>query len=118
MIRIRSVVLFIATLIFVPINVTAQTNGDFDLQESMDLIVFEFLLETLESLEDSQQTNVRAERIVIQERQINDSLRTEIEVLKQSESNLFNHVGDFSVFILLGVVVLGLFYYITNRIKL
>ena len=113
---IRGVVIFIAALIFVPINVTAQTNEDFDLQESMDLIVFEFLLETLESLEDSQQTNVRAERIVRQERQINDSLRTEIEVLKQSKFNL-NYVGDVFVFILLGVAVLGLFYYI-SRMKL
>ena len=106
---IRSVVIFIAALIFVPINVTAQDGED---------VIFELLLEAWDSLEISQQTIVRAERIVIQERQINDSLRTEIEVLKQSESNLFNHVGDFSVFILLGVVVLGLFYYITNRIKL
>ena len=106
---IRSVVIFIAALIFVPINVTAQDGED---------VIFELLLEAWDSLEISQQTIVRAERIVRQERQINDSLRTEIEVLKQSESNLFNHVGDFSVFILLGVVVLGLFYYITNRIKL
>ena len=106
---IRSIVIFIAMLIFVPINVTAQDGED---------VIFELLLEAWDSLEISQQTIVRAERIVRQERQINDSLRTEIEVLKQSESNLFNHVGDFSVFILLGVVVLGLFYYITNRIKL
>ena len=104
---IRSVVIFIAMLIFVPINVTAQDGED---------VIFEFLLETLESLEDSQQTNVRAERIVRQERQINDSLRTEIEVLKQSKFNL-NYVGDVFVFILLGVAVLGLFYYI-SRMKL
>ena len=104
---IRSVVIFIAMLIFVPINVTAQDSKD---------IVFELLLEAWDSLEISQQTIVRAERIVRQERQINDSLRTEIEVLKQSKFNL-NHVGDVFVFILIGVVVLGLFYYI-SRMKL
>ncbi len=104
---IRSVVIFIAMLIFVPINVTAQDGED---------VIFEFLLEAWDSLEVSQQTIVRAERIVRQERQINDSLRTEIEVLKQSKFNL-NYVGDVFVFILLGVAVLGLFYYI-SRMKL
>jgi len=104
---IRSVVIFIAMLIFVPINVTAQDGED---------VIFELLLEAWDSLEISQQTIVRAERIVRQERQINDSLRTEIEVLKQSKFNL-NYVGDVFVFILLGVAVLGLFYYI-SRMKL
>ena len=104
---IRSVVIFIAMLIFVPINVTAQDGED---------VIFEFLLEAWDSLEISQQTIVRVERIVRQERQINDSLRTEIEVLKQSKFNL-NYVGDVFVFILLGVAVLGLFYYI-SRMKL
>ena len=103
---IRSIVIFIAILIFVPINVTAQDSED---------IVFELLLEAWDSLD------VRAERIVRQERQTNDSLRTEIEVLKQSESNadLLQRtvVEMLAVFILLGVVVLGLFYYI-SRIKL
>jgi hypothetical protein len=94
-------------LIFVPINVTAQDGED---------VIFELLLEAWDSLEISQQTIVRAERIVRQERQINDSLRTEIEVLKQSKFNL-NYVGDVFVFILLGVAVLGLFYYI-SRMKL
>jgi hypothetical protein len=104
---IRSVVIFIAMLIFVPINVTAQDGED---------VIFELLLEAWDSLEISQQTIVRAEIIVRQERQINDSLRTEIEVLKQSKFNL-NYVGDVFVFILLGVAVLGLFYYI-SRMKL
>ena len=104
---IRSVVIFIAMLIFVPINVTAQDGED---------VIFELLLEAWDSLEISQQTIVRAERIVRQERQINDSLRTEIEVLKQSKFNL-NYVGGVFVFILLGVAVLGLFYYI-SRMKL
>jgi hypothetical protein len=104
---IRGVVIFIAMLIFVPINVTAQDGED---------VIFELLLEAWDSLEISQQTIVRAERIVRQERQINDSLRTEIEVLKQSKFNL-NYVGDVFVFILLGVAVLGLFYYI-SRMKL
>jgi hypothetical protein len=94
-------------LIFVPINVTAQDGED---------VIFELLLEAWDSLEISQQTIVRAEIIVRQERQINDSLRTEIEVLKQSKFNL-NYVGDVFVFILLGVAVLGLFYYI-SRMKL
>ena len=104
---IRSVVIFIAMLIFVPINVTAQDSED---------VIFELLLEAWDSLEISQQTIVRAERIVRQERQTNDSLRTEIEVLKQSKFNL-NYVGGVFVFILLGVAVLGLFYYI-SRMKL
>ena len=104
---IRGVVIFIAALIFVPINVTAQDGED---------VIFELLLEAWDSLEISQQTIVRAERIVRQERQTNDSLRTEIEVLKQSKFNL-NYVGDVFVFILLGVAVLGLFYYI-SRMKL
>ena len=104
---IRSVVIFIAMLIFVPINVTAQDSED---------VIFELLLEAWDSLEISQQTIVRAERIVRQERQINDSLRTEIEVLKQPKFNL-NHVGDVFVFILIGVVVVGLFHYI-SRMKL
>ena len=99
---------FITILTFViPVNINAQDSED---------IVFELLFETLDSLEISQQMNVRAERIVRQERQTNDSLRTEIEVLKQSKFNL-NYVGDVFVFILLGVVVLGLFYYI-SRMKL
>ena len=104
---IRSVVIFIAMLIFVPINVTAQDGED---------VIFELLLEAWDSLEISQQTIVRAERIVRQERQTNDSLRTEIEVLKQSKFNL-NHVGDVFVFILIGVAVVGLFHYI-SRMKL
>ena len=105
---IRSVVIFIAILTFViPVNINAQDSED---------IVFELLLEALDSLDISQQMIVRAERIVRQERQINDSLRTEIEVLKQSKFNL-NYVGDVFVFILLGVAVLGLFYYI-SRMKL
>ena len=105
---IRSIVTFITILTFViPVNINAQDSGD---------IVFELLLEALDSLEISQQTIVRAEIIVRQERQINDSLRTEIEVLKQSKFNL-NYVGDVFVFILLGVAVLGLFYYI-SRMKL
>ena len=105
---IRSIVTFITILTFViPVNINAQDSGD---------IVFELLLEAWDSLEVSQQTIIRAERIVRQERQINDSLRTEIEVLKQSKFNL-NHVGDVFVFILIGVVVLGLFYYI-SRMKL
>ena len=99
---------FITILTFViPINVNAQDNED---------VVFELLFEALDSLEISQQINVRAERIVKQERQTNDSLRTEIEVLKQSKFNL-NYVGYVFVFILLGVAVLGLFYYI-SRMKL
>tara|TARA_B100000809_G_scaffold170286_1_gene167611 strand:+ start:57 stop:377 length:321 start_codon:yes stop_codon:yes gene_type:complete len=105
---IRSIVTFITILTFViPVNINAQDSED---------IVFEFLFEAWDSLEISQQTIVRAERIVRQERQINDSLRTEIEVLKQSKFNL-NYVGDVFVFILLGVAVLGLFYYI-SRMKL
>ena len=99
---------FITILTFViPINVNAQDSED---------IVFELLFETLDSLEVSQRMITQAERIVRQERQINDSLRTEIEVLKQSKFNL-NYVGDVFVFILLGVAVLGLFYYI-SRMKL
>ena len=67
---------FITILTFViPINVNAQDSED---------IVFELLFEALDSLEISQQMNVRAERIVRQERQTNDSLRTEIEVLEQT----------------------------------
>ena len=61
---------FITILTFiVPVNVNAQDSED---------IVFELLFEALDSLEISQQMNVRAERIVRQERQTNDSLRTEI----------------------------------------
>ena len=102
------VITFITILTFViPVNINAQDSED---------IVFELLLEALDSLDISQQMVVRAERIVRQERQINDSLRTEIEVLKQSKFNL-NYVGDVFVFILLGVAVLGLFYYI-SRMKL
>ena len=105
---IRSIVTFITILTFViPVNINAQDSED---------IVFEFLFEAWDSLEVSQQTIIRAERIIRQERQINDSLRTEIEVLKQSKFNL-NYVGDVFVFILLGVAVLGLFYYI-SRMKL
>ena len=61
---------FITILTFViPVNINAQDSED---------IVFELLFEALDSLEISQQMNVRAERIVRQERQTNDSLRTEI----------------------------------------
>ena len=67
---------FITILTFViPVNINAQDSED---------IVFELLFEALDSLEISQQMNVRAERIVRQERQTNDSLRTEIEVLEQT----------------------------------
>ena len=67
---------FITILTFViPVNINAQDSED---------IVFELLFEALDSLEISQQINVRAERIVRQERQTNDSLRTEIEVLEQT----------------------------------
>ena len=70
------VIIFITILTFViPVNINAQDSED---------IVFELLFETLDSLEISQQMNVRAERIVRQERQTNDSLRTEIEVLEQT----------------------------------
>ena len=63
-------IIFITILTFViPVNINAQDSED---------IVFELLFEALDSLEISQQMNVRAERIVRQERQTNDSLRTEI----------------------------------------
>ena len=69
-------IIFITILTFViPINVNAQDNED---------IVFELLFEALDSLEISQQINVRAERIVRQARQTNDSLHTEVEVLEQT----------------------------------
>ena len=78
------VITFITILTFViPINVNAQDNED---------IVFELLLEALDSLEISQQMNVRAERIVRQERQTNDSLRTEIEVLEQARIEILWHI--------------------------
>jgi hypothetical protein len=78
------VITFITILTFViPINVNAQDNED---------IVFELLFEALDSLEISQQINVRAERIVRQERQTNDSLRTEIEVLEQARIEILWHI--------------------------
>ena len=78
------VIAFITILTFViPINVNAQDNED---------IVFELLFEALDSLEISQQINVRAERIVKQERQTNDSLRTEIEVLEQARIEILWHI--------------------------
>ena len=91
---------FITILTFViPINVNAQDNED---------IVFELLFEALDSLEISQQMNVRAERIVRQERQTNDSLRTEIvdnEEQKDREYIMF--------MFLLGIMM----YFIWNRKK-
>ena len=67
---------FITILTFiVPVNINAQDSED---------IVFELLFETLDSLEVSQRMITQAERIVRQERQANESLRTEIEVLEQT----------------------------------
>ena len=67
---------FITILTFViPVNINAQDSED---------IVFELLFETLDSLEVSQRMITQAERIVRQERQTNDSLHTEIEVLEQT----------------------------------
>ena len=70
------VIIFITILTFViPVNVIAQDSED---------VVFELLFETLDSLEVSQRMITQAERIVRQERQANESLRTEIEVLEQT----------------------------------
>ena len=94
------VITFITILIFiVPVNVNAQDSED---------VVFELLFETLDSLEISQQMNVRAEIIVRQERQTNDSLRTVIldnEEQKDREYIMF--------MFLLGIMV----YFIWNRKK-
>ena len=91
---------FITILTFiVPVNINAQDSED---------VVFEFLLEALDSLEISQQMNVRAERIVRQERQTNDSLRTVIldnEKQKDREYIMF--------MFLLGIMM----YFIWNRKK-
>ena len=91
---------FITILTFViPVNVNAQDSED---------IVFELLFEALDSLEISQQMNVRAERIVRQERQTNDSLRTEIldnEIQMDRQYIMF--------MFLLGIMV----YFIWNRKK-
>ena len=80
----------------IPINVNAQDSED---------IVFELLFEALDSLEISQQMNVRAERIVRQERQTNDSLRTEIEVLEQARIEILWHIfiACCSVFVILRI---------------
>ena len=91
---------FITILTFiVPVNINAQDSED---------IVFELLFEALDSLEISQQMNVRAERIVRQERQTNDSLRTEIldnEIQMDRQYIMF--------MFLLGIMV----YFIWNRKK-
>ena len=91
-------IIFITILTFiVPVNINAQDSED---------VVFEFLLEALDSLEISQQMNVRAERIVRQERQTNDSLRTVIvdnEEQKDREYIMF--------MFLLGIMM----YFIWNR---
>ena len=91
---------FITILTFiVPVNINAQDSED---------LVFELLFEALDSLEISQQMNVRAERIVRQERQTNDSLRTVIldnEEQKDREYIMF--------MFLLGIMV----YFIWNRKK-
>ena len=93
-------IIFITILTFiVPVNVNAQDSED---------IVFELLFEALDSLEISQQMNVRAERIVRQERQTNDSLRTVIldnEKQKDRQYIMF--------MFLLGIMV----YFIWNRKK-
>ena len=91
------VITFISILTFiVPVNVNAQDSED---------IVFELLFEALDSLEISQQMNVRAERIVRQERQTNDSLRTEIEVLEQARIEILWHIfiACCSVFVILRI---------------
>ena len=91
---------FITILTFiVPVNINAQDSED---------IVFELLFEALDSLEISQQMNVRAERIVRQERQTNDSLRTEI---LDNEIQLDRQYIMFMF--LLGIMV----YFIWNRKK-
>ena len=91
---------FITILTFViPVNINAQDSED---------IVFELLFETLDSLEVSQQMIIRAERIVRQERQTNDSLRTEIldnEKQKDRQYIMF--------MFLLGIMM----YFIWNRKK-
>ena len=93
-------IIFITILTFiVPVNINAQDSED---------VVFELLLEALDSLEISQQMNVRAERIVRQERQTNDSLRTVIvdnEEQKDREYIMF--------MFLLGIMM----YFIWNRKK-
>ena len=83
----------------IPVNINAQDSED---------IVFELLFEALDSLEISQQMNVRAERIVRQERQTNDSLRTEI---LDNEIQLDRQYIMFMF--LLGIMV----YFIWNRKK-
>ena len=83
----------------IPVNINAQDSED---------IVFELLFEALDSLEISQQMNVQAERIVRQERQTNDSLRTVIvdnEEQKDREYIMF--------MFLLGIMM----YFIWNRKK-
>ena len=83
----------------IPVNINAQDSED---------IVFELLFEALDSLEISQQMNVRAERIVRQERQTNDSLRTVIldnEKQKDRQYIMF--------MFLLGIMM----YFIWNRKK-
>ena len=91
---------FITILIFViPVNINAQDSED---------IVFELLFETLDSLEVSQRMITQAERIVRQERQTNDSLRTVIvdnEEQKDREYIMF--------MFLLGIMM----YFIWNRKK-
>ena len=91
---------FITILIFiVPVNVNAQDSED---------VVFELLFETLDSLEVSQRMITQAERIVRQERQTNDSLRTEI---LDNEIQLDRQYIMFMF--LLGIMV----YFIWNRKK-
>ena len=88
---------FITILTFIiPVNVNAQDSED---------VAFEFLFQALDSLEVSQQMNVRAERIVRQERQTNDSLRTEIEVLEQARIEILWHIfiACCSVFVILQI---------------
>ena len=78
------IVVLISILTFVvPVNVNAQDNED---------ITFEFLFQALDSLENSQQRNLQAQRIIRQARQTNDSLRTEIEVLEQARIEILWHI--------------------------
>ena len=91
------VLVFISLLIFVvPANVNAQDNED---------ITFEFLFQALDSLENSQQRNLQAQRIIRQARQTNDSLRTEIEVLEQARIEILWHIfiACCSVFVILQI---------------
>ena len=93
-------IIFITILTFViPVNINAQDSED---------IVFELLFETLDSLEVSQRMITQAERIVGQERQTNESLRTVIidnEEQKDREYIMF--------MFLLGIMM----YFIWNRKK-